>query len=212
MHLYISICICICVCVCARVLKGTHTPYSWICALCVHAHVHVPLAAVGHCMQMGVAGDSAAGGASKAHYPQFWAMLYDPGAPPNQRFTKLARSAIARMYHSTAALTPEGNIIVAGCDRCDHFNCTDAYSPSPQGLPDYRVEVGRRAVRLSPLARATGTYRTNSLQAHEGPRHGHWAGEGRGAYCGTQSCVAKERSLPPALPRQVSSLLPGAPG
>ena len=91
---------------------------------------------------MGVAGDSATGGSSKAHYPQFWAMLYDPDAPLGQRFTKMARSAIARMYHSTAALTPDGNIIVAGCDRCAYFNCTDTYSPSPTGLPEYRVEVG----------------------------------------------------------------------
>ncbi|PNH00956.1 Galactose oxidase [Tetrabaena socialis] len=91
--------------------------------------------------QNGVAGDSATGGSSKAHFPQFWAVLYDPYAPPGNRFTRLARSQIARMYHSTAALTPDGTVLVAGCDRCDYFNVSVPYSKSPWGLPEYRVEV-----------------------------------------------------------------------
>lgn len=70
----------------------------------------------------GVAGDSSTGGSSKAHFPQFWPVLYDPAAPNGTRFTRMARSPIARMYHSTAALTPDGTVLVAGCDRCDYFN------------------------------------------------------------------------------------------
>jgi hypothetical protein len=49
----------------------------------------------------------------QAHNPAFWAELYDPVAPQGQRFTRLARSAIARMYHSVAALAPDGTILVA---------------------------------------------------------------------------------------------------
>lgn len=41
------------------------------------------------------------------------AELYDPEAPQGQRFTKLARSAIARMYHSVAGLALDGTILVA---------------------------------------------------------------------------------------------------
>lgn len=89
----------------------------------------------------GVAGDSATGGSSKANFPQFWPVLYDPQAPNGTRFTRMARSQIARMYHSTAALTPDGTIVVAGCDRCDYFNVSVPYSKSPWGLPEYRVEV-----------------------------------------------------------------------
>ncbi|KXZ45817.1 hypothetical protein GPECTOR_50g611 [Gonium pectorale] len=91
--------------------------------------------------QQGVAGDSATGGTSKASLPQFWAVLYDPAAPDGTRFTRLARSQIARMYHSTAALTPDGTIVVAGCDRCDYFNSSVPFSKSPWGLPEYRVEI-----------------------------------------------------------------------
>lgn len=92
-------------------------------------------------MQAGVAGDSATGGSSKANNPQFWAWLYDPAAPQGKRTRQLARSPIARMYHSTAALTPEGTVLVAGCDRCAYFKNTTWYSASPTGLPEYRVEV-----------------------------------------------------------------------
>lgn len=37
------------------------------------------------------------------------------------RFRRLAETLIARMYHSTAALTIDGTILVAGCDRCYRF-------------------------------------------------------------------------------------------
>ena len=48
-----------------------------------------------------------------------WPVLYTPWKPNGQRFQVLARSRIARLYHSVAALTTDGSILVAGCDRCD---------------------------------------------------------------------------------------------
>ena len=58
-------------------------------------------------VQTGVSGDSADGGGSRANYPTFYAVLYDPTALPGARYTTLARSQIARLYHSTTALTVE---------------------------------------------------------------------------------------------------------
>ena len=57
--------------------------------------------------QNGLAGDSSDGGGSRANNPTFYALLYDPGAIQDARYTSLARSQISRMYHSTAALTVE---------------------------------------------------------------------------------------------------------
>jgi hypothetical protein len=42
-------------------------------------------------------------------------VLYDPAAPPGSRFMQgLPESSIPRMYHSTATLTPKGDIMIAG--------------------------------------------------------------------------------------------------
>jgi hypothetical protein len=54
-------------------------------------------------------GQSNADGAVRA------AVLYDPAAPAGSRFTQgLPESTIPRMYHSTATLTPKGDIMIAG--------------------------------------------------------------------------------------------------
>ena len=54
-------------------------------------------------------GQSNAGGAVRAP------VLYDPAAPAGSRFTQgLPESAIPRMYHSTATLTPKADIMIAG--------------------------------------------------------------------------------------------------
>lgn len=68
--------------------------------------------------QQGLAGDAASGGGSKAYYPNFYAEMYDPYMPEGQRWSTLIRSQIARQYHSVAALTTNGTILVSGCDRC----------------------------------------------------------------------------------------------
>ncbi len=50
-----------------------------------------------------------------------YAEIYDPNGVRDRRFTRVASTRIARMYHSTTALTPEGTVLVAGCDRCYRY-------------------------------------------------------------------------------------------
>jgi hypothetical protein len=93
-----------------------------------------------------MAGDSATGGTGKANEPALNAFEYDPEAPEGRRYTRLAASTIPRMYHSTAALTLDGAILVAGCDRCDKYTVTPSITPepisrSPTKEAEYRVEV-----------------------------------------------------------------------
>ncbi|KAI0261380.1 glyoxal oxidase N-terminus-domain-containing protein [Gloeopeniophorella convolvens] len=54
-------------------------------------------------------------GQSNADAPVLAPVLYDPGVPAGNRFTQgLPESTIPRMYHSTATLTPNGDIMIAG--------------------------------------------------------------------------------------------------
>ncbi len=90
--------------------------------------------------QQGLAGDSSSGGGSKAYYPNFVAEMYDPYAPLGQRWSTLSRSQIPRQYHSTAALTTNGTILVAGCDRCNKVVTDQNFSPAPVKA-EYRMEI-----------------------------------------------------------------------
>ncbi|KAK7449237.1 hypothetical protein VKT23_013382 [Stygiomarasmius scandens] len=60
-------------------------------------------------------------GQSDCDHPAFTPALYDPHAPLGQRFTQegLPTSDIARMYHSTATLTPNASILIAGSNPND---------------------------------------------------------------------------------------------
>jgi len=92
----------------------------------------------------GVAGDAASGGGSRSSYPAFYSELYDPYKPAGARWTTLARSQIARLYHSTAVLTPDGDILVSGCDRCAGAKIeTDLEFSSIRPKAEYRNEVFR---------------------------------------------------------------------
>ncbi|KAF8578124.1 copper radical oxidase [Ramaria rubella] len=55
-------------------------------------------------------------GASNADNPAFQAVFYKPDAPVGQRFSQdgVPTSDIARMYHSSATLTPNGTIMLVG--------------------------------------------------------------------------------------------------
>ncbi|THU96596.1 hypothetical protein K435DRAFT_839024 [Dendrothele bispora CBS 962.96] len=69
--------------------------------------------------QTGVSGTNRAPdsiGESNADHPAFTPSLYDPLAAPGKRFTQegLPTTDIARMYHSTATLTPNASILLAG--------------------------------------------------------------------------------------------------
>ena len=69
--------------------------------------------------------------------PGMMAMLYDPSKPFNQRFTRMANTTIARMYHSEAILLMDGRILVTGSDPNPDIQDINA-RPYPQ---EYRVEV-----------------------------------------------------------------------
>ncbi|KAG6884479.1 hypothetical protein C0993_010688 [Termitomyces sp. T159_Od127] len=68
--------------------------------------------------ETGYAGYSSNGSAavSNSDHPVLRPVLYDPNAPLGQRFSNdgLPSSEIARVYHSSVTLTPNGNILVAG--------------------------------------------------------------------------------------------------
>ncbi|KAK7449222.1 hypothetical protein VKT23_013367 [Stygiomarasmius scandens] len=70
--------------------------------------------------QTGVAGYGNVGdqiGSSNADHPAFSPVLYNPNAPAGSRFSATnISSTIPRIYHSTASLTPNGTILVAGCN------------------------------------------------------------------------------------------------
>ncbi|GMN50579.1 hypothetical protein TIFTF001_019728 [Ficus carica] len=62
-----------------------------------------------------------------ADNPNLIPVLYRPDEQVNQRFTELAATDIARMYHSSAAVRPDGKIIVAGSNTNPGYNYTAKY-------------------------------------------------------------------------------------
>lgn len=62
--------------------------------------------------------------------PNLQAIMYDPSKPVGQRFSIMASTPVARLYHSEALLLQDGRILVSGSDPEDNKN--------PQ---EYRVEV-----------------------------------------------------------------------
>ncbi|KAJ7209844.1 glyoxal oxidase N-terminus-domain-containing protein [Mycena rebaudengoi] len=74
-------------------------------------------------------------GESDADHPAA-PMIYDPAAPAGSRFSSdgLMASKIPRMYHSTATLTPDGTVMLAGSNPNTDFNATAKYPT------EYRLE------------------------------------------------------------------------
>ncbi|KAG2484183.1 hypothetical protein HYH03_016995 [Edaphochlamys debaryana] len=105
----------------------------------------------------GLAGDSASGGVAKANEPNLWPVLYNPEAPYGSRFRVMAKTLIPRMYHSSACLTTDGAVIVAGCDRCDRYWWTTpgGISKSPTSFAEYRIEVFRPPFWFNHTAKPT---------------------------------------------------------
>ncbi|THU77179.1 hypothetical protein K435DRAFT_702963 [Dendrothele bispora CBS 962.96] len=113
--------------------------------------------------QTGVAGYGNVGdqvGSSNADNPAFSPVLYDPSAARGSRFSATGiSSTIPRIYHSTASLTPNGSILVAGSNpnddvqtrkyateyRFEYFSPPYLFQPRPTytGLP---ATVGYNAV------------------------------------------------------------------
>ncbi|THV00165.1 hypothetical protein K435DRAFT_837442 [Dendrothele bispora CBS 962.96] len=75
-------------------------------------------------------------GESDADHPALTPVLYDPTAAPGQRFSQdeLPTSEIARMYHSTASMTPNGTVLIAGS------NPNDDVEPDNEFPTEYRLE------------------------------------------------------------------------
>ncbi|KAJ6565154.1 glyoxal oxidase N-terminus-domain-containing protein [Mycena vulgaris] len=95
----------------------------------------------------------AVGPASNADHPAFTPVVYDPTGAAGRRFSSqgIPASTIPRLYHSTATLTPNGSILLAGSNPNNDITIgseyptelefySPAYSskprPSYKGLPD----------------------------------------------------------------------------
>jgi len=75
-------------------------------------------------------------GFAKATDPNLNALLYDPSLPVGSRFSILASSTIARMYHSEATLLPDGRVLISGSDPEDKWRNGTVRYPQEQ-----RIEV-----------------------------------------------------------------------
>lgn len=65
-----------------------------------------------------------------ANDPNLEALLYDPTQKVGSRFSKMANTTVARLYHSEAILLQDGRVLVSGSDPEDKTH-----------LQEYRVEV-----------------------------------------------------------------------
>jgi hypothetical protein len=81
-----------------------------------------------------------------ANTPNLNALLYDPTKKVGSRFTVMANTTIARLYHSEAITLLDGRVLVSGSDPEDGTN--------PQ---EYRVEVFYPPYLLSGKARPSFT-------------------------------------------------------
>ena len=74
-------------------------------------------------------------GQSNADNPAFTPSIYNPNAPLGSRFSNsgMPTSSIARLYHSVASLTPNGNVMIAGSNPNLNFTTT-------KYATEYRVE------------------------------------------------------------------------
>ncbi|KAF7325763.1 hypothetical protein MKEN_00426800 [Mycena kentingensis (nom. inval.)] len=80
-------------------------------------------------------------GASNAANAVFTPVLYDPSLPLGSRMSNdgLPASPIARMYHSSVTLTPQGNILLAGSNA--NGNVTILPEGAPGFSSEFRVET-----------------------------------------------------------------------
>ncbi|KAJ6470095.1 glyoxal oxidase N-terminus-domain-containing protein [Mycena vitilis] len=83
-------------------------------------------------------------GNSNADHPVFTPILYTPSAPLGRRMTQegLPTTNIARLYHSSVTLTPQGNILLAGSNPNKNITIV------PPGQPGFSSEL--RVETLNP--------------------------------------------------------------
>ncbi|KAJ2999086.1 hypothetical protein HDV02_003616 [Globomyces sp. JEL0801] len=75
-------------------------------------------------------------GFANAKYPIYDALLYDPKKVAGKRFTPLAKSTIARLYHSIAMMVEDGSVIVMGSTPNANANALNPEYPN-----EHRIEV-----------------------------------------------------------------------
>jgi hypothetical protein len=77
-------------------------------------------------------------GTSYADHPLTGPLIYNPSAPSGSRFTRagLSNSTIARMYHSSATLLPDGSVFVTGSNPNPDYTV----GPTVVYPTEYRVE------------------------------------------------------------------------
>ncbi|KDN52348.1 copper radical oxidase [Tilletiaria anomala UBC 951] len=70
-----------------------------------------------------------------AQDPTYTPVLYDPSKPQGSRFTRngFGKSPIARLYHSTALLLPDGSVLVAGSNPHMNVATNMPRGTTPQG-------------------------------------------------------------------------------
>jgi hypothetical protein len=73
-------------------------------------------------------------GFNLANDPNLNAVLYDPSQPVHSRFSILANTIVARLYHSEATLLPDGRVLISGSDPSD--TATGGTYPE-----EFRIEV-----------------------------------------------------------------------
>ncbi|KAG1367891.1 Aldehyde oxidase GLOX1 [Cocos nucifera] len=74
----------------------------------------------------------------QAKDPVLTPVLYRPGLAPADRFRVLAPSTIPRMYHSTSAVLPEGDILVAGSNTNDRYRFVGQEFPTELRVEKFR--------------------------------------------------------------------------
>ncbi|KAF8155223.1 glyoxal oxidase N-terminus-domain-containing protein [Mycena galopus ATCC 62051] len=83
---------------------------------------------------------------SNADHPAFTPVIYDPTGPAGRRFSSqdIPASAIPRLYHSTATLTPNGSILLAGSNPNTDITIGTEYQT------EYRLEFYSPAYMTKP--------------------------------------------------------------
>ncbi|KAJ0495767.1 putative galactose oxidase [Helianthus annuus] len=91
---------------------------------CMGDLVHLPTG--NHLLMLNGAQKGVAGW-ENAMDPNLTPVLYMPNKPMGQRFKEMAPTKIARMYHSVAALMPDGKILVAGSNPHSKYDTKAQY-------------------------------------------------------------------------------------
>ncbi|KAI8468211.1 MAG: hypothetical protein J3K34DRAFT_523112 [Monoraphidium minutum] len=101
-------------------------------------------------------------GGSQARSPVYEAWLYNPYAPAGQRFTVMAASPLKRLYHSTAMLMPDGNVLIMGSEQDE---CVSTCFVASRNLHQYTPERFRMPYDFLPLSDQRPTINSLSAEA-----------------------------------------------